>query len=80
MRRPMTTVGSRAVHKDRKVVVGDGDSDSTDYEDGDVYITKSEADFIPVKGEPGLFYKVLLRIPQTRDSDSYHKLHSDSSR
>ena len=52
----MTTMGSRAVHKDKKVTIGDSDSD--DYDEEDIYFVKKDAGFYPVKGQPGMFYKV----------------------
>ncbi|XP_013405388.1 uncharacterized protein LOC106170172 [Lingula anatina] len=61
-RRPMTTIGSRNIHKDNKVKVGN-ESDSDDYDDEEAFMTKKDEDFMPVKGEPGLFYKRHMNNP-----------------
>ena len=35
-----------------------GDSDSDDYDEEDIYFTKKDGGFYPVKGKPGMYYKV----------------------
>ena len=39
----------------------DTDSES-DYEDEDVYLMKKEQEFYPVRGHPGMWYKVRYRL------------------
>ena len=34
------------------------DSDGSDYSDEEVYLLKKDEDFYPVRGQPGLWYKV----------------------
>jgi hypothetical protein len=34
------------------------DSDGSDYEEEEVFLMKKDEDFYPVKGQPGLWYKV----------------------
>ena len=57
-RRPMTTIGSRKVHRPRKVKVASGSDGESDYDEQDVYLTEQNNGFYPVKGQPGMFYKV----------------------
>ena len=47
----------------KKMAMAD-DSDSTDYDEDDVYMMKNEEGMYPVKGQPGMYYKV-----NTADSD-----------
>ena len=58
----MTTVGSRTVHRDKKVTLAEDseESDFADYEEKDVYLLKKDGGYYPVRGQPGLFYKVFL--------------------
>jgi hypothetical protein len=56
--RPMTALGSRGIHKEKKVLLGD--TDSSDDEEEEVYMQKREEEFLPVKGEPGMYYKVCI--------------------
>ncbi|XP_064652604.1 uncharacterized protein LOC135503146 [Lineus longissimus] len=65
--RPMTSLGSRSIHKEKKVLLGD--TDSSDDEEEEVYMQKREEEFLPVKGEPGMYYKRHLNNPV----DVYHK-------
>ena len=53
----MTTIGSRNVHKTKKVKVSNG-SDESDYEEENVYLSEQNNGFYPVKGENGMYYKV----------------------
>ena len=35
-----------------------GDSDSDEYDEEDIYFTRRDGGFYPVRGKPGMFYKV----------------------
>ena len=59
--RPMTSVAaSRKLVEERGLQFSDddGDSSGTDYEENDVLNIKKDLGFKPVKGQPGMFYKV----------------------
>lgn len=56
----MTTIGSRHINKDRRVQIELEDSSDDEYDEDDDDLKKKEQEFMPVKGEPGLFYKVSL--------------------
>ena len=57
-RRPFSSVGSRQVHNEKKFRATAQESDNSDYEEEDVYLMKKESDFYPIKGHPGMWYKV----------------------
>ena len=56
MSRPVT------VHMSRKAVEADVSTDGsgTDYSDDEVLMLKKDDGFKPVKGQPGMFYKVCI--------------------
>ena len=56
-RRPMTTFGSRKVHRTNKVTVGGASGGDHDADD-DLCVMEEDSDCYPVKGQPGMFYKV----------------------
>ena len=62
MIRPMTSVAaSRKLVEERGLQLSDdedGNSSGTDYDEHDIYALKKTEDFKPVKGQPGMFYKV----------------------
>lgn len=62
MIRPMTSVtASRKLVEERGLQLSDDEgihSDGTDYDEHDIYAVKKSEDFKPVKGQPGMFYKV----------------------
>ncbi len=62
--RPMTTVGSRFVHRNKKVTVGH-QSDSDENDEEDVYISKQNGGYVPVKGQSDMFYKVITQLSYT---------------
>ena len=47
-------MGSRMVHKEKTLLI---DSDGSDYDDDEALLLKDD-NFYPVKGQPGLFYRV----------------------
>lgn len=74
MVRPMTSVAaSRKLVEERGLQLSDDDDDAnssgTDYDDQDIYALKKTDHFKPVKGQPGMFYKVHHNTP----SDVYAK-------
>ena len=56
-RRPFSSVGSRRVHNEKKFRAL-ADDDGSDYEEEEVYLMKKEQDFYPIRGQPGMWYKV----------------------
>lgn len=56
--RPVTT------HTSRRAAEGDASSDGsgTDYSDDEVLMLKKDDGFRPVKGQPGMYYKVCISI------------------
>ena len=60
--RPMTSVtASRKLVEEKGLQLSDdddGDSSGTDYDEDDIYALKKNEGFKPVKGQPGMFYKV----------------------
>ena len=58
-RRPFSSVQSRRLNGEKKVDVKKADdSDGSDYDEEDVYLMKKEQEFYPVRGHPGMWYKV----------------------
>lgn len=57
-RRPVTTLSSRRAHREHKIKLNCSSDSETDYDEDDAYIMKKEEGFYPVKGQPGLWYKV----------------------
>ncbi len=49
-------VGSNSVHR-KKVTIGH-ESDSDEYDEEDMYLSKQNGGFKPVKGHSGMYYKV----------------------
>ena len=61
--RPMTTVdASRKLVEEKGLQLSDYGSEESDYGDDDVYALKKDMGYKPVKGEPGMFYKVCIII------------------
>ena len=56
-RRPFSSVGSRRVHNEKKFRAL-ADDDGSDYEEEEVYLMKKEQDVYPIRGQPGMWYKV----------------------
>lgn len=58
--RPMTSVtASRKLVEERGLQLSDDENSSgTDYDENDIYTLKKTEGFKPVKGQPGMFYKV----------------------
>lgn len=58
--RPMTSVAaSRKLVEERGLQLSDDENSSgTDYDEDDIYTLKRTEGFKPVKGQPGMFYKV----------------------
>lgn len=61
MSRPVT------MHTSRKAVEVDASSDGsgTDYSDDEVLMLKKDDGFRPVKGQPGMYYKVCSKVIQS---------------
>ncbi len=55
----MSHIGSRTLKKDNKVKLAD-DSGDSDYDHDDIYMMKKDEGLYPVRGQPGMFYKVWL--------------------
>ena len=61
IQRPFTVHGSRKVVEEQGLNLSDDDdaeSSGTDFSDDDVYVIKKDGGFKPVKGQPGMYYKV----------------------
>lgn len=66
MHRPLTSVAvSRALVEEQGVQISDNDdsNNDSDYDDHDVYKLKKDEGFKPVKGQPGMFYKLHHNTP-----------------
>ena len=63
-RRPMTSVmHSRKLIEEKGIQLSDTDTDDSVITDDEVYPLSKETKFEPVKGEPGLFYKIHYNTP-----------------
>lgn len=62
--RPMTSVAaSRKLVEEKGLQFSDDENSSgTDYDEEDIYALKKTEGFKPVKGQPGMFYKVCLSV------------------
>ena len=86
--RPMTSVAaSRKLVEEKGLQFSDdeGNSSGTDYDEDDIYALKKTEGFKPVKGQPGMFYKVFSFVTYTNitcDQRPYYTLkkYSDKTR
>ena len=67
--RPLTSVeASRALVEEKGLQLSEDESEKSDYDEKDIYKLKENEGFRPVKGQPGMFYKVLVRTLLRSDS------------